>query len=289
MSSLPTRTIGSAIRSAASWSTNDDGSTHVWGRGAVDMLNLTASMAVATKQLAQSGFRPKGTLVYLAVADEEALGTYGADHLVAHERDAVAADYVITESGGIPIPSPDGPEAAGHRGREGHRVVPAAGQGHRRPRLAAVPHRQRAGDGGGGRAPPRRVPSADGAARRVAPVHRVDGLPRRADRAAAAGGRLRRGVRVVAARHGPPVPRVHAHDDGADDRARRHQDQRHPRHRRPRARHQDVAGPDHRRGVPPARRSASAISAAASTSCMRTTIHRPRHRSRHRCGMRSAG
>ena len=80
----------------------------VWGRGAVDMLNLTASMAVATKRLARDGFRPKGTLVYLAVADEEALGSLGADHLVEHEADAVRADYVITESGGIPIPSPTG-------------------------------------------------------------------------------------------------------------------------------------------------------------------------------------
>jgi acetylornithine deacetylase/succinyl-diaminopimelate desuccinylase-like protein len=80
----------------------------VWGRGAVDMLNLTASMAVATKRLARSGFRPRGTLVYLAVADEEALGSLGADHLVQHEADAVRADYVITESGGIPIPSPTG-------------------------------------------------------------------------------------------------------------------------------------------------------------------------------------
>ena len=43
----------------------------VWGRGAVDMLNLTASMAVATKRLARSGFAPRGTLIYLAVADEE--------------------------------------------------------------------------------------------------------------------------------------------------------------------------------------------------------------------------
>ncbi|HTH04510.1 MAG TPA: M20/M25/M40 family metallo-hydrolase, partial [Ilumatobacteraceae bacterium] len=65
----------------------------VWGRGAVDMLNLTASMAVAFKHLATSGFTPKGTLIYLGVADEEALGTYGADYLVEHERDAVAADY----------------------------------------------------------------------------------------------------------------------------------------------------------------------------------------------------
>ncbi|HEV3225903.1 MAG TPA: M20/M25/M40 family metallo-hydrolase [Acidimicrobiales bacterium] len=95
------------------------GRAEVWGRGAVDMLNLTASMAVAMKRLATSGFKPRGTLVYLAVADEEALGTYGAGHLVEHERDAVLADYVITESGGIPIPSPEGiklPVIVGEKG-----------------------------------------------------------------------------------------------------------------------------------------------------------------------------
>lgn len=80
----------------------------VWGRGAIDMLNLTASMAVATRRLAASGFRPEGTLVYLAVADEEALGTYGAEHLAGNELDAVGADYVITESGGIPVPGGNG-------------------------------------------------------------------------------------------------------------------------------------------------------------------------------------
>lgn len=91
----------------------------VWGRGAVDMLNLTASMAVATKRLAQSGFRPKGTLIYLGVADEEALGTWGAEHLAEHEADAVRADYVITESGGIPLPGPEGlrlPVIVGEKG-----------------------------------------------------------------------------------------------------------------------------------------------------------------------------
>ena len=35
----------------------------VWGRGAVDMLNLTASMAVAVRHLARSGFRPRGDLI----------------------------------------------------------------------------------------------------------------------------------------------------------------------------------------------------------------------------------
>jgi acetylornithine deacetylase/succinyl-diaminopimelate desuccinylase-like protein len=80
----------------------------VWGRGAVDMLNLTASMAVATRRLAIDGFRPDGTLIYLAVADEEALGTWGAEHLSRHELDAVGADYVLTESGGNPVAGGDG-------------------------------------------------------------------------------------------------------------------------------------------------------------------------------------
>lgn len=81
----------------------------VWGRGAVDMLNLTASMAVAFKRLADSGFTPRGTLVYLGVADEEALGTWGAKWLTEHELDAVAADYVLTESGGFQMPTVNGP------------------------------------------------------------------------------------------------------------------------------------------------------------------------------------
>ncbi|MGH9027739.1 MAG: M20/M25/M40 family metallo-hydrolase [Acidimicrobiia bacterium] len=78
----------------------------LWGRGAIDMLNMTASMAVAFRRLADSGFRRRGSLVYAAVADEEAGGTYGARHLAERERDAVAADYVITESGGFPMPTP---------------------------------------------------------------------------------------------------------------------------------------------------------------------------------------
>ncbi len=71
----------------------------VWGRGAIDMLNLTASMAVATKHLARSGFRPRGDLLYFAVADEEAGGKRGAEWALDHEHDMVSADYVVTESG----------------------------------------------------------------------------------------------------------------------------------------------------------------------------------------------
>ncbi len=80
----------------------------VWGRGAVDMLNLTSSMAVAVRHLARSGFTPKGTLKFLGVADEEAGGTWGADWITEHAWDEVGADYVLTESGGIPTDTPTG-------------------------------------------------------------------------------------------------------------------------------------------------------------------------------------
>src|SRR5579884_406728 len=91
----------------------------VWGRGAVDMLNLTSSMAVAFRRLAESGFRPRGDLLYLAVADEEALGTHGAEWLTTREADSVRSRFVITESGGIPIPTPNGvtlPVIVGEKG-----------------------------------------------------------------------------------------------------------------------------------------------------------------------------
>jgi len=48
----------------------------VWGRGALDMLNLTASQAVALKALARRGWRPRGTLVYLACADWRITGRH---------------------------------------------------------------------------------------------------------------------------------------------------------------------------------------------------------------------
>ncbi len=80
----------------------------VWGRGAIDMLNLTCSMAVAVRELARTGRRPQGTIVYLAVADEEAGGEHGAHWLVEHARDAVGCDYVITESGGLSLHGPSG-------------------------------------------------------------------------------------------------------------------------------------------------------------------------------------
>lgn len=79
---------------------NEDGQDEVWGRGAIDMLNLTSSMAVAFRHLADTGFRPRGDLIYFGVADEEAGGTWGAEWMFDHHPDVVDADYVLTELGG---------------------------------------------------------------------------------------------------------------------------------------------------------------------------------------------
>ncbi|HWF58405.1 MAG TPA: M20/M25/M40 family metallo-hydrolase [Candidatus Dormibacteraeota bacterium] len=80
----------------------------VWGRGAIDMLNLTASMAVTTRRLGISGRRPRGTLAFLAVADEEAGGTLGAGWLAEHAPESIRCDYVITENGGVLQHTPAG-------------------------------------------------------------------------------------------------------------------------------------------------------------------------------------
>ncbi len=72
----------------------------IWGRGAIDMLNITASMAVAFKELARTGFQPEGDIIYFGVADEEAGGVWGARWMADHHWDAIACDYVLTEMGG---------------------------------------------------------------------------------------------------------------------------------------------------------------------------------------------
>ena len=84
----------------------------VWGRGAVDMLNLTSSMAVVFRHLINEarngGRRYPGDIIYFAVADEEAGGKHGAEILVEDEWDALGCDWVLTEFGGIPWYSPKG-------------------------------------------------------------------------------------------------------------------------------------------------------------------------------------
>ncbi len=81
----------------------------IWGRGAVDMLNMTAAMAAA--------FRPHlvgevpalpGDLLFIATADEEAGGFLGAKWLVDNHPDVVDCQYILTEVAYPPISTTDG-------------------------------------------------------------------------------------------------------------------------------------------------------------------------------------
>jgi len=69
----------------------------VYGRGAVDMLNIVAAMAVAFKPYLNGEKASKGDLVFCAVADEEGGGRFGAHHLVKHHWPLVEAPFVLTE------------------------------------------------------------------------------------------------------------------------------------------------------------------------------------------------
>lgn len=96
----------------------DDG--FVWGRGAVDMLNVTAAMAVAFRPFLKGEVpAPSGDLLFLAVADEEASGTHGARFLTENHWDEVGADFVLTEIAYPPIDMGTGlryPVSVGEKG-----------------------------------------------------------------------------------------------------------------------------------------------------------------------------
>ena len=91
----------------------------IWGRGAVDMLNLTSSMAVAFRHLADTNFVPKGDLIFFGVADEEAGSDVGAQWFSDHHWDYISADYVLTESGGIHLGDPEQPSIMMNVGEKG--------------------------------------------------------------------------------------------------------------------------------------------------------------------------
>lgn len=73
----------------------------VWGRGAIDMLTLTAAMAVVTKRAIESDVGPRGDLVFAAVADEEAGGDFGTAWIAEHRPELLRADDALTEQGGV--------------------------------------------------------------------------------------------------------------------------------------------------------------------------------------------
>ena len=123
--------------SADSWTHDPFGGEiidgEIWGRGAVDMLNITSSMAVAFRHLADTNFTPKGDIIFFGVADEEAGSTVGAEWFSQNEWDAIEADYVLTESGGIHLGNPETPSImmnVGEKGIEWRRIRVRGTPGH---------------------------------------------------------------------------------------------------------------------------------------------------------------
>ena len=91
----------------------------VYGHGAVDMLNVTAAMAVAARPYITGDLTSEGDLVFAAVADEEGGGRYGAKPLVDQKWDLVKADYLLTEVAYPPLAhttEPMIPVAIGEKG-----------------------------------------------------------------------------------------------------------------------------------------------------------------------------
>ena len=261
----------------------------VWGRGAVDMLNLTATMAVAFRDLARSGFKPKGTLVYLAVADEENLGTWGAEHL--RRARARRGDGRLRRHRGRRLPDADAtgprlPVIVGEKGSYWCRITVRGTPGH-----ASQPFRT-----------DNALVTAAEVVRRLAeyrpPTHihdtwrrfieGVDFGPEWNASAARRGARCTEFCEKLPIGLAPPGARVHAHDVRADDHPRRHQDQRDPRPRRARGRHPHAARPE---GAPTSASCStrrSAISPTTSRSRRSTRTSRPRHPPTRRCGTRWA-
>ena len=240
----------------------------LWGRGAVDMKNQTATRAVAMAILARSGFKPKGDLLFIAQADEEdGVEGVGMRWLVGARPD-LRVDYAIDEGGGDRLVLADGrivvPIECGAEGD-------AAGWRHRtgrgRARLAAEVGGQRGAAPGGAGAPDRRVRPE----RQVLPatarmldvlVGPGGDLEERIARASGSTRRSRDARAAVLHHHGPDAP-------AGLQRAQRHARARDVRGRLPRAAR-------HHRGRPGAR----AARGSGRRPAIRPAVARRPHRRR---------
>lgn len=103
----------------------------VFGRGATDMLYITAAMAAVVRDVARGG-RPKGTLTFVGCADEEARGGLGAKWLA--DNASFSWDNCLSEEGGSHLPAADGSDAlvvvVGEKGAGQRRLTVHGDAGH---------------------------------------------------------------------------------------------------------------------------------------------------------------
>ncbi len=111
----------------------------VWGRGAVDMKDMCATILTVLSRWSAAGTTPRRDIVLAFVADEEDRGEWGAHWLVDHHRDLFAdCTAAIGESGGYTVRTThaDGtpvrlyPVATAERGTSHMRVTAHGRAGH---------------------------------------------------------------------------------------------------------------------------------------------------------------
>jgi acetylornithine deacetylase/succinyl-diaminopimelate desuccinylase-like protein len=111
---------------------DDDG--WLWGRGAVDMKNEVAARAVAMAELARNGFRPRGDLWFVAVADEEDGFEDVGMRWLLEERTDIRPTHSVNEGGGERLTLTDGRQmicySVGEKGALPVQVVAVGEAGH---------------------------------------------------------------------------------------------------------------------------------------------------------------
>ncbi len=71
----------------------------IWGRGATDMKNVVAMELMTFLLIKRLGLPLKRDIIFMATADEEVGGAWGAGWLVDHHPDLIRAEYAINEGG----------------------------------------------------------------------------------------------------------------------------------------------------------------------------------------------
>lgn len=105
----------------------------VYGRGADDDKTDVAAYCMALVLLQRAGVKLGGELIYLAAADEESGGRWGAGWVAEQFPDKVRADVAVNEGGGSPIHTSSGllyPFCTGEKGRLEARVTRQGRSGH---------------------------------------------------------------------------------------------------------------------------------------------------------------
>ena len=105
----------------------------IYGRGSDDDKADVVAQAMTLILLKRAGQRLQGDLIYLAAADEESGGRWGAGWVAEHLADQIRADVAINEGGGVPVHTPRGlvyPICTGEKGRLEAHITKIGRSGH---------------------------------------------------------------------------------------------------------------------------------------------------------------